>query len=60
MKKKCEKALRRARQEGFDHGFNTAKMVFSEIVATLVEKYRREIEALNSEIILGEEEEDDE
>ena len=61
MKKKCDKAIRRAyskgREEGFDHGFKTAKMLFSDITASL----KREIEQLNSELILGgeEEEEDD-
>jgi len=58
MKKKCEKALRRAyrkgRKDGFDHGFNTAMMIYTEIAADL----KREIEELNSELILGQEEED--
>jgi len=58
MKKRCEKALRRAyrkgRKDGFDHGFNTAMMIYNEITADL----KREIEELNSEIILGGEEED--
>ena len=57
--KKCEKALRRARKKGFDHGFNTAKMIFAEIVANLIEKHRIEIEELNSQLILGEEEDHD-
>ena len=60
MKKKCEKALSRARKKGFDHGFNTAKMIFADIVASLIEKHQRELEALNSELILGTEEEEDE
>lgn len=59
MKKKCDKAIRRAyrkgRREGFDHGFNTAKMIFSEIATDL----KRQLEELNSELILGEEESDD-
>ena len=58
MKKKCDKAIRRAyskgREEGFDHGFKTAKMLFSDITASL----KREIEELNSELILGGEEEE--
>lgn len=53
MKKKCDKAIRRAyhkgRRKGFDHGFNVAKMIFTEITADLI----RQIEALNNEIILG-------
>ena len=56
MKNKIRKALRRAyrkgRKEGFDKGFNTAKMVFEEIAVA----QQREIEKLNSELILGEEE----
>lgn len=64
MKKKCEKALSRARKKGFDHGFKMAKAVFSEVaaamIADLIEKHQREIEALNSELILGTEEEEDE
>lgn len=59
MKKKCDKAIRRAyrkgREEGFDHGLAVAKMVYSEMVAQL----KRELEQMNSEFILGEEEEDD-
>lgn len=58
MKKKLQKALRRAyrkgRKDGFDHGFNTAMMIYNEVAADL----KREIEELNSEIILGEEDED--
>lgn len=61
--KRCDKALRKAyrkgRKEGFDHGFNTAKMIFADIVASLIEKHQRELEALNSELILGTEEEDE-
>lgn len=64
MKKKCEKALRHARQKGFDQGFNMAKAVFSEVaaamIADLIEKHQREIEALNSELILGQDEEGEE
>ncbi len=59
MKKKCEKALSRARKKGFDHGFNTAKMIFAEVVAALKIEHRKELEALNSELILGTEEEDE-
>ena len=56
MKKKCDKALRRAyrkgRKDGFDHGFNTAKMIYEAIVV----EQQRAIEQLNTELILGEEE----
>lgn len=63
--KRCDKALRKAyrkgRKDGFDHGFNTAKMIFAEAAAMMIEdvkmEYRREIEALNSELILATEEE---
>ena len=53
--KKCEKALRRARQKGFDEGFKLAKAVFAEIVANLIEEHRKEIEELNTQIIMGDE-----
>ena len=57
--KRCDKALRKAyrkgREDGFDHGFNVAKMIYNEIAVDL----KRELEQLNSELILGEEEEDD-
>ena len=53
MKKNCEKALRHARQKGFDEGFKLAKAVFAEIVANIVEEHRREIEELNTQIIMG-------
>ena len=63
MKKNCEKALRHARQKGFDQGFKMAKTIFAEAAAMMIEdikmKYRQEIEALNSELILGNEEEDE-
>lgn len=55
MKNKCEKALRHARQKGFDEGFKLAKAVFAEIVANLIEEHRREIEELNTQIIMGDE-----
>ena len=59
MKKKCDKAIRRAyrkgREKGFDHGVNVAKMIYTEIVVAL----KQELERLNSELILGEEESDD-
>lgn len=59
MKKKCDKALRRAyrkgRKDGFDHGFAVANAVHAEITAELI----KDIEALNSELILGIEEEDE-
>ena len=58
MKKKCDKAIRRAyrkgRKDGFDHGFQTAQMIFENLVVDL----RMQIEELNSELILGEEEDD--
>ena len=60
MKRKCEKAIRRAyhkgREESFDHGINVAKMIYNEIVVAL----KQEIEALNSEIIVNNNEEEDE
>ncbi len=56
--KRCDKALRKAyrkgRKDGFDHGFNVAKMIYNEVAADL----KREIEQLNSELILGEEDTD--
>lgn len=59
-KRKAKKAIRHAyhkgRKEGFDHGFNTAKMIYTEIAASL----KQEIEQLNTEIIMGSEEEEDE
>lgn len=59
MKKRCDKAIRRAytkgHKDGFDHGFNTARMIYSEIAAQL----RRDLEQMNSELILGEEEDDE-
>lgn len=66
--KRCDKALRKAyrkgRKEGFDKGFKMAKTIFAEVAAMMIEdvkmEYRREIEALNSELILGTEEEEDE
>ena len=58
--KKCDKAIRRAyrkgREDGFDHGFNVAKMVYTEITADLI----RQREELNSEIIMKDSEEEDE
>lgn len=57
--KRCDKALRKAyrkgRKEGFDHGFNTARMIFQDIAV----EQQRTIEELNSELILGTEEEGD-
>lgn len=55
-KKKLRKAYRKGRKEGFDSGFNMAKAIFATIEAELI----RTIESLNSEIILGDEEYDDE
>ena len=48
-KKKIKKAYYRGREEGFDKGLQVAKMIYAEAVADLV----REVERLNSEIILG-------
>ena len=60
MKEKIKKAIKRAyrkgRKEGFDHGVNVAKMLYEMLVVDL----RRQLEALNSELILGEEEGEDE
>lgn len=54
-KKKLEKLLRkeyqRGRREGFDRGFSVAQMIYNDIATDLKEQ----IEELNSEIILGEE-----
>ena len=50
-KKKEKKAYLKGRKDGFDHGFNTAKMILSHIAVDL----KRQVEQLNSEIILGEE-----
>lgn len=66
MKQKIKKALRRAyrkgRKDGFDHGFNTAKMIFEAITADAVQKVKdlkQEVEELNTEIIMGEDEDDE-
>ena len=57
--KRCDKAIRKAyrkgRKEGFDRGFNTARMIFQEVAVN----QQREIEKLNSELILGQEEDDE-
>lgn len=62
MKKRCEKALRRAyrkgRKDGFDHGFNLANMIHSAVTAELIRQHQQEIEQLNTELIMGEEEDD--
>lgn len=59
MKEKIKKALKRAyrrgRKEGFDKGFNTARMIYEQIAVD----QKREIEELNSELILGQEEDND-
>lgn len=47
--KKCEKALRHARQKGFDEGFKLAKAVFAEIMANLIEEHRRDRRAEHSD-----------
>ena len=58
MNKHCEKEIRRAyrkgRKEGFDHGFALANAIHADITAELI----KDIEELNSEIILGQEEEE--
>ena len=56
MTKGEKKAYRKGRKDGFDHGINVAKMIYNEIVVAL----KREIEALNSEIIVKNSEEEDE
>lgn len=48
-KKKIKEAYHRGREEGFDKGLQVAKMIYADAVADLV----REVERLNSEIILG-------
>ena len=45
----------KGRKEGFDHGFNVAKMVYTDVANDL----KRQVEELNSEIIFGKQEEDD-
>lgn len=60
MKKKCDKAIRRAyrkgRKQGFDKGFNLAQTIYAAMVADLI----RTIEELNTEIIMNEEDNQDE
>lgn len=51
VKRKIERAFYKGRKEGFDKGFNTAKMIYNDIAVDL----KRQIEELNSEIILGDE-----
>lgn len=55
MNKKKKKAYLKGREEGFDKGFSVAKMVYEQIAVYL----RLQIEELNSQIILGEEEDDE-
>ena len=55
IKRAIRKAYRKGRKEGFDKGFSVARMVYEMIAVDL----RRQLEKLNSEIILGEEEEED-
>lgn len=58
---KKKKAYLKGREEGFDKGFNTAKMIFEAVTADAVQKaidLKKEIEELNSELIIGEEEDD--
>ena len=62
MNKHCEKEIRRAyrkgRKDGFDHGMAVANAIYAEVTADLIAQHQQEIEALNSEIILGQEEEE--
>lgn len=61
-KKALRKAYRKGRKEGFDKGFNTAKMIFEAVTADAVQKaiaLKKEVEELNSELILGDEEDVD-
>ena len=60
-KKAIRKAYRRGRKEGFDKGFNTARMIFEAVTADAVGKavdLKLQIEEMNSEFILGDEEEE--
>ncbi len=50
-KKKIKKAYSRGRKEGFDRGLKVAQMLYNDIAVEL----KLEIEKLNSEIILGDE-----
>jgi len=62
MNKKEKKAYRKGRKEGFDKGFNTAKMIFEAVAVDAIQKaidLKIQIEEMNSEFILGDEEEDD-
>ena len=47
LKKAERKAYHKGRKEGFDRGFNTAKMIYNEVVVDLI----RQNEALNAEIV---------
>lgn len=55
-KKAIKKAYRRGRKAGYDHGFRLARWIYAEIAAS----YKAEIERLNTEIIMGKEEDADE
>ena len=50
LKKALHKAYRWGRKEGYDKGFELAKMIYTEIAA----EFKAEVEELNNEIILGE------
>lgn len=53
-KKAIRKAYHKGRKDGFDRGLSVGKMLYEEIALEL----KIEIEKLNSEIILGEEDDE--
>ena len=55
MKKALRRAYRKGRKDGFDHGLAVAQMIYNEIVIEL----KRQLEELNTELIMGEEEDDE-
>ena len=54
MTKGEKKAYRKGRKDGFDHGLNVAKMIYTAVVEDLI----RQREELNNELIMGKEEDD--
>ena len=54
IKKRLRRAYRKGRKDGFDKGLKVANMIYGEIMAEKI----REIERLNSEIIMKEEDDD--
>lgn len=54
VRKMIRRAYRKGRKDGFDKGLAVAGMLYADIVAEKI----REIERLNSEIIMKEEEDD--